>query len=49
MITIHIKKKPPAQMTINELLSYVRDLEAENARLEESFQKETGVIAATDS
>ncbi len=46
MITIHIKKKPPAQMTINELLSYVRDLEAENASLEESFQKATGEIAA---
>lgn len=46
MITIHIKKKPPAQMTINELLRYVRDLEAENARLEESFQCATGEIAA---
>ena len=46
MITIHIKKKPPAQMTVTDLLNYVRDLEAENARLEESFQKATGEIAA---
>lgn len=45
MITIHIKKKPPAQMTVTDLLNYVRDLEAENARLEESFQKATGEIA----
>ena len=35
-------------MTINELLSYVRELEAENARLEEGYQKSLGVIAATD-
>lgn len=46
MITIHIKKKPPVQMTIKDLLKYVRDLEAENARLEESFQRATGEIAA---
>lgn len=46
MQVIHKKKKPPAQMTIQELLAYVRDLEAENARLEESFQKATGEIAA---
>ena len=46
MQVIHKEKKPPAQMTINELLSYVRDLEAENARLEESFQRATGAVAA---
>ena len=33
-------------MTIKDLLRYVRDLEAENARLEESFQRATGEIAA---
>ena len=48
MQVIHKEKKPPAQMTINELLSYVRELEAENARLEESFQRATGAVAATD-
>lgn len=46
MQVIHKEKKPPAQMTIKDLLTYVRDLEAENARLEESFQKATGEIAA---
>lgn len=46
MQVIHKEKKPPAQMTIKDLLTYVRDLEAENARLEESFQKATGKIAA---
>ncbi len=46
MITIHKKRIPPAQMTIKDLLRYVRDLEAENARLEESFQRATGEIAA---
>lgn len=46
MQVIHKEKKPPAQMTIKDLLTYVRDLEAENARLEESFQRATGEIAA---
>ncbi len=46
MKTIHTKKKPPAQMTVTDLLNYVRDLEAENARLEESFQRATGAVAA---
>lgn len=46
MQVIHKKKKPPAQMTIKDLLTYVRGLEAENARLKESFQKATGEIAA---
>lgn len=46
MQVIHKEKKPPAQMTIKDILTYVRDLEAENARLEESFQKATGEIAA---
>lgn len=45
MITIHTKKKPPAQMTVTDLLNYVRDLEAENSRLKESCQKATGEIA----
>lgn len=46
MYCYHKKRIPPAQMTIKDLLRYVRDLEAENARLEESFQKATGEIAA---
>ena len=46
MQVIHKEKKPPAQMTIKDLLRYVRDLEAENARLEESFQRATGAVAA---
>ncbi len=46
MITIHKKRIPPAQMTIKDLLRYVRDLEADNARLEESFQRATGAVAA---
>ncbi len=33
-------------MTIKDLLRYVRDLEADNARLEESFQRATGAVAA---
>lgn len=46
MQVIHKKKKPPAQMTIQELLAYVREIETENKRLEESFQRATGEIAA---
>ena len=46
MKTIRKEKKVPAQMTIKDLLTYVRDLEAENKRLEESFQKATGAVAA---
>lgn len=33
-------------MTIRGLFTYVHELENENARLEESFQKATGEIAA---
>ena len=46
MQVIHKEKKPPAQMTIQELLAYVREIETENKRLEESFQRATGEIAA---
>lgn len=46
MITIHKKKKEPMDMTIRNLFAYIHELEEENARLEESFQKATGEIAA---
>ena len=46
MKVIKKEKKPPAQMTIQELLAYVREIETENKRLEESFQRATGEIAA---
>ena len=46
MKVIKKEKKPPAQMTIKELLAYVREIETENKRLEESFQKATGAVAA---
>ena len=46
MKVIKKEKKPPAQMTIQELLAYVREIETENKRLEESFQKATGAVAA---
>lgn len=46
MYCYHKKRIPPAQMTIKDLLRYVRDLEAENVRLEESFQRATGAVAA---
>ena len=46
MITIHKKKKELTYMTIRGLFTYVHQLEAENARLEESFQRATGEIAA---
>ena len=45
MQVIHKPKPDPKLMTQTELLAYVHELEAENARLEESFQKATGVIA----
>jgi hypothetical protein len=35
-------------MTIRGLFTYIHDLENENARLEELYQKSVGVIAATD-
>lgn len=46
MQVIHKPKPKPELMTQTELLAYVHELEAENARLEESFQKATGEIAA---
>lgn len=46
MITIHKKKKEPMDMTIRNLFAYIHELENENARLEESFQRATGEIAA---
>ena len=46
MITIHRIKKELTDMTIRGLFTYVHELENENARLEESFQKATGEIAA---
>ncbi|MBQ8119208.1 MAG: hypothetical protein IJ172_00315 [Ruminococcus sp.] len=46
MITIHKKKKEPMDMTIRNLFTYIHELEEENVRLKESFQKATGEIAA---
>lgn len=46
MQVIHKPKPKPELMTQTELLAYVHELEAENARLEESFQKATGAVAA---
>lgn len=46
MQVIHKPKPQPELMTQTELLAYVHELEAENARLEESFQRATGEIAA---
>lgn len=46
MITIHMKKKELTDMTIRGLFTYVHELENENARLEESFQRATGAVAA---
>lgn len=41
----YIKKKvKPEMMTITELIAYVKDLEKENARLEELYQKAVGEI-----
>lgn len=46
MQVIHKPKPDPKLMTQTELLAYVRELEQENKRLEESFQKATGAVAA---
>lgn len=46
MTEIHKPKPDPKMMTQTELLAYVHELEAENARLEESLQRATGEIAA---
>lgn len=48
MKIIHKPKPKPELMTQTELLAYIHELEAENARLEEGYQKSVGVIAATD-
>lgn len=46
MQVIHKPKPKPELMTQTELLAYVHELEQENRRLEESFQKATGAVAA---
>lgn len=46
MQVIHKPKPDPKLMTQTELYAYVHELEQENKRLEESFQKATGVIAS---
>lgn len=46
MTEIHKPKPDPKMMTQTELLAYVHELEAENARLEESLQRATGAVAA---
>lgn len=46
---MEIIKKPkvkPEMMSPTELIAYVKELEKENARLEELYQKSIGVIAA---
>ena len=48
MKVIRKPKLDPRLMTQTELIAYVHELEAENARLEEGYQKSLGVIAATD-
>lgn len=48
MQVIHKPKPDPRLMTQTELYAYIHELEAENARLEEGYQKSVGVIAATD-
>lgn len=46
MKVIRKPKPDPKLMTQTELYAYIHELEAENARLEESFQRATGEIAA---
>ena len=46
MQVIHKPKPKPELMTQTELIAYVHELESENSRLEESFQRATGEIAA---
>ena len=48
MEVIRKPKPDPRLMTQTELFAYVHELETENARLEELYQKSVGVIAATD-
>lgn len=44
MYTYIKKKVKPEMMTITELIAYVKELEKENARLEELYQKAVGEI-----
>ena len=46
MKVIRKPKLDPRLMTQTELIAYVHELETENARLEESFQRATGAVAA---
>ena len=46
MNVIRKPKPDPRLMTQTELYAYIHELEAENSRLEESFQKATGAVAA---
>ena len=46
MKVIRKPKLDPRLMTQTELIAYVHELKAENARLEESFQRATGAVAA---
>jgi MoaA/NifB/PqqE/SkfB family radical SAM enzyme len=46
MIEIHKPKPDKNKMTLVQLFDYIDQLEAENARLEESFQRATGAVAA---
>ena len=46
MKIIHKPKLDPKLMTQTELIAYVHELEAENSRLEENFQRATGAVAA---
>jgi tryptophanyl-tRNA synthetase len=48
MQVIHKPKPQPELMKLKELFAYIHELETENARLEEGYQKSLGVIAATD-
>ena len=46
MTEIHKPKPDKNKMTLVQLFDYIDQLEAENSRLEESFQRATGEIAA---
>lgn len=43
MKVLHKPKLDPRLMTQTELIAYVHELKAENARLEEGYQKSLGV------
>lgn len=44
MYTYIKKKVKPEMMTITELIAYIKELEKENVRLEELYQKAVGEI-----